>query len=132
MGLSAKELSKAIDSLEQALSLYGTSTTESKEQKAFRDASIQRFEYCVELCWKVAVKFLGSNTAAAKPAIREMARNNLITNPSEWIDFIEARNNTSHSYDEGIAQKVFVQVEKFLPEAKKLLVALEKLEKSGK
>jgi nucleotidyltransferase substrate binding protein (TIGR01987 family) len=123
------ELSKAIASLEQAISLYKHAVENSPEQKAFRDACIQRFEYSLEFCWKVSMKALGSTMAAAKPAVREMARNNLITNPSEWIDFVEVRNNTSHSYDEDVAKKVFVQIEKFFPCAKELLTELQNIKK---
>lgn len=38
---------------------------------------------------------MGLNTTAAKIAIREMARNNLIADPQVWFDFVEARNETS-------------------------------------
>ncbi len=40
--------------------------------------------------------------------VREMARNNLILNPELWMSFIEARNHSSHSYDEEVATKVLL------------------------
>ncbi len=126
-GLRAKksELEKAIISLEEAIELYKKSKDTSSEQKAFRDACIQRFEYCIESCWKISMRVLGSNVSASKPAIREMARNNLIQDPEVWFEFIQARNETSHSYDETVAKKVFDQVLKFLPHAKQLIKKLE-------
>lgn len=127
MSISTEELSKAVQSLTEALNLYQNAQPSSDEQKAFRDASIQRFEYCVEFSWKVSMKLLGSTTAAAKPAIREMARNNLIVDIDSWFNFIEARNNSSHSYDEDIAQKVFTQIQLFLPAVQQLLIVLKKL-----
>ncbi|MBK7963799.1 MAG: nucleotidyltransferase substrate binding protein [Bdellovibrionales bacterium] len=96
-------------------------------QRALRDACIQRFEYSIELSWKVSMKILGSSTVAAKPAIREMARNSLISNSGLWLDFIESRNETSHAYDEDIATKVFLTVQKFIPEAEKLICSLEQI-----
>lgn len=75
------------------------------------------------------MKLLGSVTAAAKPAVREMARNNLIANPQRWIDFVEARNNTSYSYTEEVAKSVFIEVQNFLPEAQKLQLSLQTLAK---
>lgn len=75
------------------------------------------------------MKVLGSSTLAAKPAIREMARNNLIANPTQWIDFIEARNNSSHSYDEDVAKKVFEEIQKFIPNVKLLLIEIKKINK---
>lgn len=59
------------------------------------------------------MKKLGSTCKFAKPAIREMARADLISSAEEWLDFIEARNSSSHSYDEEVAQKVFLQIRQF-------------------
>lgn len=127
MGISLKELEKSILSLESAIELYKKATTDSDEKKAFRDACIQRFEYTLELSWKVSMKILGSQTAASKVAVREMARNNLIKNPENWLQFIDSRNNTSHSYDEDIAQKVYADIEKFIFEAQQLYKTLESI-----
>lgn len=128
MTVSVTELEKAVKSLKEALDLYHSSMSHQEAaKKAFRDACIQRFEYCVELCWKTAMKSLGSTTVAAKPAIREMARNNMISNPELWFRFVEARNETSHSYDEEVAARVFARIEEFYPEASLLTIEIRKL-----
>ncbi len=124
MSISVHELTKAVSSLEEALTLFANAAPDSIEKKAFRDACIQRFEFSVELAWKVSVKVMGANTTAAKIAVREMARNNLIPDPQVWFDFIEARNETSHSYDENVAKKILEVAKKFPPEAHKLLIEL--------
>lgn len=121
------ELDRAIKSLSEAIILHDQAKVKSVEQKAFRDACIQRFEYTLELSWKISMKVLGSTIHAAKPAVRDMARNNLISDPSLWFSFIDARNNTSHSYDEEIAEKVFGSIKSFLPEVQALFLTLEKL-----
>lgn len=128
--VSTSELAKALNSLNKANDLYKKSVNEKADieiQRAFRDACIQRFEYCIEFSWKLGVKILGSDVKAAKPAIREMARNNLILEPEKWLGFIESRNNTSHAYDEDVALKVYLEIQAFLPEVTKLLEAIEKL-----
>ncbi len=125
MSISVLELEKAVKSLEEALNLYNRANTEI-EKKAFRDAAIQRFEFSIELSWKTSMKILGSTTAAAKTAIREMARNDLIDDAEAWLKFIEGRSETSHSYDEDIAQKVFLMILNFLPYAQKLLEKIKK------
>lgn len=127
MSVSVEVLRKVIDSLRISLKLHKNSKNDIEAQKAFRDACIQRFEYCIELAWKTSMKVLDSTTAAAKPAIREMARTDIIDNPEQWISFIEARNETSHSYDEDIAIKVFKKIEQFFPEVNRLIVKLEKI-----
>jgi nucleotidyltransferase substrate binding protein (TIGR01987 family) len=124
LSVSVQELSKAIVSLEEVIQLYNQAKADSAERKAFRDACIQRFEFSVELSWKVSVKVMGLTTTAAKIAVREMARNELISDPQVWFDFIEARNQTSHSYDEDVAKKIFEVVKKFPAEARLLLQKL--------
>jgi len=119
LAISTTEFTLALESLKDALDMHKTEI-DQKRQLAFRDTAIQRFEYCIELAWKVSMKHLGSSTAAAKPAIREMARNNLINNPELWLTFVDARNMTSHSYDNQVAEKVFTAIQQFLPEAQGL------------
>ena len=46
--VSIKELERALESLDKALNESKTDIT--------RDASIQRFEFCVELSWKTSKK----------------------------------------------------------------------------
>jgi nucleotidyltransferase substrate binding protein (TIGR01987 family) len=124
---SVKELESAVASLHESLELLNDKNIiDKKILKAIRDACIQRFEYCIELSWKTSMKILGSKTVAAIPAIREMARSNLIKDPSLWLDFIDARNESSHSYDEIVAEKVLTKIKIFYPESLMLLDVLKK------
>lgn len=125
MGVSILELEKAVKALEEAIYLYDHAKTEI-EKKAFRDAAIQRFEFSIELSWKTSMKVLGSTTAAAKIAVREMGRNNLIDDVDSWLKFIDGRNETSHTYDEDVAQRVYLMVLQFQPFVQKLLIELQK------
>lgn len=128
MSISLELLEKAVTSLGESLSLYNSIPDPSAPAKlAFRDACIRRFEYSLELSWKSSMKILGSNTSAAKPAVREMARNNLINMPELWFEFVDARNNTSHTYSENMAFKVFEKVQQFFPEAQKLILTLKQI-----
>jgi nucleotidyltransferase substrate binding protein (TIGR01987 family) len=125
--MTDREYIKALESLKEALDLYYAAEHDEKLRKALRDSCIQRFEYSIELSWKLSMKLLGSNVKAAKPAIREMARNDLISSPALWFSFIDARNSSSHSYDENVARNVFSVIEKFYPEAVMLGKKLEDL-----
>ncbi|NDE17525.1 nucleotidyltransferase [bacterium] len=125
--VSIHELKKAVATLAEAVAFATASRNDDVPFRLARDACIQRFEYSIELAWKVSMRALGSQIKHAKVAVREMARADLIDSAETWLDFIEARNNSSHSYDENVAQKVFAQVEAFLPEVQKLLARLERL-----
>jgi len=124
--ISIEELQKALKTLEEALLFAEQNQANEVQFKIARDACIQRFEYCIELSWKVSIKMLGSNTKFPKQAVREMARADLILSAEKWLDFIEARNSSSHSYDEETAKTVFAQILLFRTEVKSLIIQLEK------
>ena len=75
--VSIKEFDKALIALAEALEFAKKSDTQTF--KIARDACIQRFEFCIELAWKVSAKTLGSTSTTDKPVIREMAQNDLIS-----------------------------------------------------
>ncbi len=43
-----------------------------------------------------------------------------------WMDYHQARNRTSHTYDQDVADEVLETARKFLPEARALLEAIER------
>ena len=110
---SIKEFDKALVSLELAL--------REPKNDIVRDATIQRFEYCVELSWKISKKMMASASVAPKVIIREMAQQNLIDDPEKWFEYLEARNLSSYTYKEEIAEKVYGVAKKFLNDAQTLL-----------
>ncbi len=106
MAVSVQEYRKALLAFEEALTAMNKSNTSDVERKLFRDAGIQRFEFCVELAWKVSKKVMETRSSAPKEVVREMAQAGLIENPENWFGYLEARNLSSHSYDEKIAEKI--------------------------
>jgi len=125
--ISLAELEKAIATLNEALDFARIVQANETHFKIARDACIQRFEYCIELAWKVAMKKVGSSTKFPKPAVREMARGDLVDSAETWLQFIDARNDSSHSYDEETAKKVFASIQKFSVQAQELVVRLKRL-----
>lgn len=119
MAVSMTELTKAKNSLKLALA--------EPYSEIVRDAAIQRFEFCVELLWKVLKKKMGTSSVAPKVIIREAAQQKLILDPEIWLVYIDARNRSSHTYNEDVAREVFSKVQKFLPDLEKVLSELEKL-----
>jgi len=118
MTTSTKEFEKVLKSLEKALKEKKTDIT--------RDATVQRFEFCVELAWKTAKKIMGSNSSAPKTLIREMAAEGLIDDPEVWFIYLNARNESSHTYKEDLAEKVYQIAQQFLPDGQDLLIKCQK------
>jgi nucleotidyltransferase substrate binding protein (TIGR01987 family) len=76
---------------------------------------IQAFEFTHELAWKVMKDFLsdqdgGLSIAGSKDAVRLAFSRGLITNGEIWMEMIESRNLSSHTYDEAIAHKISQRV----------------------
>ena len=115
--LQVKQLSKAVLTISDALRMEPTQIN--------KDGTIQRFEYTYELCWKTMqtpVKTSGIlDVNSPRESIRAAAQIGLIENVEIWFDFLDARNQASHVYDESSADLVYEVVKKFLPEAEKLV-----------
>ena len=130
-GMTIQELVKAKDSLKISIELLEKAIADESQNielhKAIRDASIQRFEFCIELAWKTSMRILGLDTKAPNPAIRDMAQNRLIDDTKIWFDFLLARNKTSHTYDEDVAKAVYAQAAKVVPELEKLISKLQQI-----
>jgi len=92
-----------------------------------RDASIQRFEFTFELCWKTLKRILhykGTTVNSPRDVIREAAAQDLISDPVLWFGFLEDRSRTVHTYNEKIADQIYHDLPKFQAELDKLIPKL--------
>ena len=94
-----------------------------------RDASIQRFEFTVELGWKCVQKFLRTHNImcrSPKECLKEAFQFGLIQDDPLWIQMMEDRNLTSHTYQESTADIVYYRLPDYLIKLKELHQALMK------
>lgn len=136
MTLDLHAFKKALTSLENGVAVALKKEKEDGidvlEMNLIMAGVIQNFEFTYELCWKFMKRWLEANISyeavdgvSRKELFRIAAENRLIDDISKWIDFHQARNKTSHIYDEDVAEKVYVITKEFLPEAKVLLQRIE-------
>lgn len=90
-----------------------------KEEKTVvnRDSAIKRFEFTVELAWKCAQKFLreeGIICRSPKECLKEAFKFGLVKDDPKWIEMLEDRNLTVHTYDERTAEEVFSRLPNYL------------------
>ena len=115
---------KALQSLKKAI--------EQPKNEFTRDAAIQRFEYTYELSWKMLKRYLKTEANIdefnVKNIFRKAARMKLIESAEHWFEYQKVRNLTSHTYNEKTAEETYRVIQKFLPDAEKLLENLEKLD----
>ena len=80
-------------------------------ENAFIDASIQRFEFCFELCWKLIQRSLeieGITVRSPREAFAEALRQDwLPQGDTFWMDMIESRNLSAHTYKEEMAARIY-------------------------
>ncbi len=95
---------------------------------------IQGFEYTHELAWKTLKNFLETqgamNLYGSRDTTRMAFRNGLIENGEVWMDMVDKRNLTSHTYDEDTAAQVVTTIrDAYFAEFETLLVRLQRLRK---
>ena len=79
----------------------------------YLDATIQRFEFCFELAWKLmkaVLEYEGIEANSPRSCIREGWKQGLISNAEAWLEMMEKRNLSSHTYDENVAREIYHDV----------------------
>jgi nucleotidyltransferase substrate binding protein (TIGR01987 family) len=101
-------------------------------REVVRMGAVQGFEMACEVCWKYIKRWLEARydpVSVGSKARRGMfvlaAENRLIDDVQRWMDFNQARNETSRTHDPDTAEGVFCEASAFLAEAQKLLAVLE-------
>jgi nucleotidyltransferase substrate binding protein (TIGR01987 family) len=128
--LDLSSLENALQRLHEALQ----ANSAEPQNSLYRDACIQRFEFCYELSHKMLKRYL--ELASPNPVeIDELAFPDLIRTGSEqgllqngwdvWKNYRQARSITSHTYDESKAITVMQIIPGFLSEGGALLTALK-------
>jgi len=113
--LSLEKLGKSLSRLEEALN--------EPHQNAFLiDATIQRFENCIELFWKTFRHLLaleGRETYSPKESLQAAYQLGWIQDEQAWLGMLKDRNLTSHTYNEQLAEQIVQHVRLYYPEMKR-------------
>ena len=79
-----------------------------------KEGIIQRFEFTHELGWKVLKDYLEyegyQNINGSRSATREAFNKGIIQNGQSWMDMIEGRNQTVHTYNHSILEIEFNKI----------------------
>jgi nucleotidyltransferase substrate binding protein (TIGR01987 family) len=99
-----------------------------------RDAAIKRFEFTFELSWKTLKAAMDHEGVGFFKSPREVLRQahivGYITDAVIWEKMLEARNLTSHAYDEELAHLVYNSFSAYLIATTMLLANLRKTYKA--
>jgi len=89
-----------------------------------KTATVQAFEYCFELVWKIMKRLLeerGKYANSPKETFRMAALEGFIEDPEIWFDFLKKRNLTVHTYNKTELESVVAISVKFSEEIKAFL-----------
>jgi nucleotidyltransferase substrate binding protein (TIGR01987 family) len=123
---------KAFFKLEQAIAYIKQDFIEDEKDKIdaedlgyvldemIKEGLIQRFEYTHELAWNVMkdyAEYQGNNTVGgSRDATREALQLKIIENGEVWMDIIQSRNKTTHTYNESTANEIYRKImEDYIP-----------------
>lgn len=83
------------------------------------DAAIQRFEFSFELFWKTLKILLlevgGVQINGPKQVLKEAYAMGWINEEKKWLDLLDARNLTSHIYNEQKANDIYQLIQENAP-----------------
>lgn len=97
----------ALTQLEKAIEAY----TNAPRDALYRDGLIQRFEFTAELAWKSMKEYLEDQGVvltipSPRGVLKEAYAVGIINDAEVWNKIINARNMTSHVYDETTADNI--------------------------
>ena len=95
-----------------------------------RDSAIKRFEFTLDLSWKLVKTCLeethGVIVASPKEAVRQAYKQGLIDYDEKWLEMIDDRNEIVHMYKEELAEKLYTKLKDYLHLFNKLLENITK------
>lgn len=101
---------KALQQLGKAVELSRQRPLSELEQQGL----IQAFEFTHELAWNVMKDYFeyqgNSSITGSRDATREAFQRNLITDGEGWMEMIQSRNKTSHTYNQDVADEISEKV----------------------
>jgi nucleotidyltransferase substrate binding protein (TIGR01987 family) len=100
---------KALNQLTSAVAMYDESA-----EALIKEGILQRFEFTHELAWKVMKDYLEyeghQGITGSRSASRLAFSLGLVEDGQVWMNMIESRNRTVHTYDERILEQEFAKV----------------------
>lgn len=105
-----KNFELALTQLENAVLLAQTRALSDLEKQGL----IQAFEFTHELAWNVLKDYLEyqgtTQLTGSRDAVREAFSRGLVTDGNAWMEMIQSRNKTSHTYNKAVADEIVSKV----------------------
>lgn len=116
---------KALDKLSQAVEYVKNNISDENKagnqneleevlDEIVKEGLIQRFEYTHELAWNVMKDYAAyqgiTGIGGSRDAAREAFQLQLVSDGHVWMDMINSRNQTTHTYNEETADEIYNKI----------------------
>lgn len=122
------KLQASIEQFEKALGRF-QEVLSSAPSDMMRDSAIHRFEFTLDLSWKMLKTYLeevkGVVCKSPKECFREAYRQGVIGYDDAWLKLVDLRNETTHTYNEAYAKEIFAELPGAVEHFKSLLQAIK-------
>ena len=121
-----RSLAEHLQTFAAALARLQDALAQPKSQWT-RDAAIQRFEFTVELAWKTIQRVAareGVECLSPRQAFRVAAQLGWISDVALWLDMLDDRNRSSHTYNESTAELIYSHLAAYATGLDQLLAQL--------
>lgn len=112
--MGQQQISDNMDKLDKALkSLHVMVDKPMDIDRSNIDATIQRFEFCVELFWKTlkhVLTDLGVDVNYPRDTLQAAYAGKLINQEDVWLAMLRDRNLTSRTYNEELADDIYARI----------------------
>jgi nucleotidyltransferase substrate binding protein (TIGR01987 family) len=117
--MSDSEDARALATLGRSLERLREALEQPDENPLAVDGTIQRFEFSIELFWKTLRRLLtreGVTTSTPREALTAAYRAGWLLDETAWLQMLRDRNETSHTYNEATARRIYASIRRSFPE----------------
>ena len=118
-----KKVFDSLQKFESAIKRLDEALTEDSSNPLAIDGTIQRFEFVFELMWKALKRALegeGMICQTARETLKTAYQIDWIGPEELWLQMLDDRNMTSHTYDQPTANQIYTNIQTYHPEILKL------------
>ncbi len=122
--LNFDDLGRALERLKEALD------APLDEHRFVMDATIQRFEFSMELFWKNFKNFLEreeKEVLSPRDAVAQAYQMKWFNDEKLWLKMLHDRNFTSHNYERESADEIYARIKTYYPKMKSSYETLKPL-----
>lgn len=123
------KLELLLNDFQKALTQFDCALKENTEDELKQAGCIRYFEFCFELAWKTVKAYFEYKGMlecnSPRDCMKLAFKSNLINNEYIWIEMLEKRNITTHTYNFDTALNIYKNLPAYLAEMKFLINSLQ-------